>query len=132
MYLSDHKVAVTPLDRGIRLAGTMEFGAENIEVDHRRAAGVAAAMRAYFPNWPVRAPRPWSGLRPMTPDGLPVIGHLPTRAPIYVAAGHAMLGITLGPITGQLLSRQILTGEPDPLLAPFAPDRFRPVRFRRA
>ncbi|GAB3394941.1 FAD-dependent oxidoreductase [Amycolatopsis echigonensis] len=131
VYLSDHKVAVTPLDQGIRIAGTMEFGAENNKVDHRRAAGVAAAMRAYFPGWPVRAPRPWTGLRPLTPDGLPVIGRLPTRAPIYVAAGHAMLGITLGPITGKLLSRQILTGEIQPLLAPFALDRFRSARSKR-
>ncbi|WP_418058825.1 NAD(P)/FAD-dependent oxidoreductase [Pimelobacter simplex] len=129
VYLSDHKVAVTPLDRGIRLAGTMEFGAEDLRVDERRAAAIPAAMAHYFPTWPASRPRPWTGLRPMTSDGLPVIGRV-SPAPVYVAAGHAMLGVTLGPLTGKLLSESILTGTEPALLRPFGLDRFRVLPHR--
>jgi D-amino-acid dehydrogenase len=125
VYLTDHKVAVTPLDGGLRVSGTMEFGSEDGTVDSRRAAGIAGAMSAYFSPWAAQPPRPWSGLRPMSPDGLPLIGRLPTRAEVHVATGHAMLGVTLGPVTGSLLSSLILDGVRSPLLEPFEPARFR-------
>jgi D-amino-acid dehydrogenase len=131
VYLTDHKVAVTPMDRGLRISGTMEFGSENRTVDSRRAAGIARAMPSYFSPWDAELPQPWSGLRPMSPDGLPVIGRLPTRSPVYVATGHAMLGITLGPVTGSLLSSLVLDGVESPLLAPFRPARFLGRRARR-
>ncbi|MDQ2874903.1 MAG: FAD-dependent oxidoreductase, partial [Actinomycetota bacterium] len=64
----------------------------------------------------------WVGARPCTPDGLPVIGA--ARAPrVFVAGGHGMWGITLGPATGQLLARSVATGRPVPELAPFSPLR---------
>jgi D-amino-acid dehydrogenase len=131
VYLTDHKVAVTPLHSGLRIAGTMEFGSENRTVDSRRAAGIARAMPAYFSPWDAQLPQPWSGLRPMSPDGLPLIGRLPTRSAVYVATGHAMLGITLGPVTGSLLSSLVLDGIDSPLLEPFRPSRFLGRRARR-
>jgi D-amino-acid dehydrogenase len=131
VYLTDHKVAVTPLHRGLRIAGTMEFGSENGSIDTRRAAGVARAMPAYFSPWDAPLPQPWCGLRPMSPDGLPVIGRLPTRSAVYAATGHAMLGITLGPVTGSLLSAQVLDGVSSPVLEPFQPARFLGRRARR-
>ena len=64
----------------------------------------------------------WVGSRPVTPDGLPLAGA--TAVPgVYVAGGHGMWGIALGPATGRLLARQIVTGEIDPVLAPFDPLR---------
>jgi len=64
----------------------------------------------------------WVGARPVTPDGLPLVGA--TRAPgVYVAGGHGMWGIVLGPATGKLLAEQIVTGRRDPVLAPFDPLR---------
>jgi D-amino-acid dehydrogenase len=125
LYLSDHKVAATPLTSGLRLAGTMEFGSDDLAVDERRSSGILRAASHYFESWsPPPAPVAWSGLRPMTPDGLPMIGRIPGTAPIYVAAGHAMLGITLGPVTGSLIGSLIADGAAAPELAPFAPDRF--------
>lgn len=62
------------------------------------------------------------GPRPVTPDGLPLIGA--TRTPgVYAAGGHGMWGVTLGPVTGQLLARQIRTGATPPELEPFDPCR---------
>jgi D-amino-acid dehydrogenase len=130
VYLTDHKVAVTPLHNGLRIAGTMEFGAENGAIDARRASGVANAMPAYFSPWDAPVPKPWTGLRPMSPDGLPVIGRLPTRSAVYAATGHAMLGVTLGPVTGSLLSSLVLDGAHSPVLDPFSPARFLRRRAR--
>lgn len=124
LYLSDHKVAVTPLSWGTRVAGTMEFGAENTRIDHSRASAVARAIAAYVPSWADPTPVPWAGLRPMTPDGLPLIGPLPGHPNVTIASGHAMLGVTLGPLTGQLVSRSIAGHQPPDLIAPFDPARF--------
>ena len=66
----------------------------------------------------------WCGLRPCTPDGLPIVGPLPTREGVFVATGHAMLGLTLGPITGQLVAEWILDGEPSIDLDAMRVDRF--------
>lgn len=64
----------------------------------------------------------WVGSRPVTPDGLPLVGATPADG-VYVAGGHGMWGIVLGPATGRLLAKQIVTGEIDRVLAPFDPLR---------
>jgi D-amino-acid dehydrogenase len=70
-------------------------------------------------------------LRPCTPDGLPVIGR-PARAPgLILATGHAMKGISLAPVTGRLVSELVAGEPPSHDLAPFSPDRFRPLLRRR-
>ena len=64
----------------------------------------------------------WVGSRPVTPDGLPLIGR--TQVPnVYTCGGHGMWGVVLGPISGKLLATQIATGETDPILTPFDPLR---------
>ncbi|GAA2353240.1 hypothetical protein SVIO_000940 [Streptomyces violaceusniger] len=62
----------------------------------------------------------------MTPDGLPAIGPVPGYDNVLVAAGHAMLGITLAPVTGHLVQRMLLDGTVPPEVEPFLPDRFTP------
>jgi glycine oxidase len=66
----------------------------------------------------------WAGLRPGSPDGLPVIGRLPGWDNVYVATGHFRNGILLAPITGRLVSRLVLEGRADTDLRPFDPGRF--------
>ncbi|MGW5449504.1 NAD(P)/FAD-dependent oxidoreductase [Streptomyces asiaticus] len=125
-YLSEAKVAVTPLTSGIRLAGTMEFTGLDENVDTVRAGAIADSAGRYFRTWDTTAARPraWAGLRPMTPDGLPAIGPVPGYDNVLVAAGHAMLGITLAPVTGHLVQRMLLDGTVPPEVEPFLPDRF--------
>ena len=73
----------------------------------------------------------WCGLRPCTPDGMPVIGRAPGVDDLVLATGHAMKGVSLAPVTAQLVA-ELVAGEPPGYdLAPFRPERFRPV-LRRA
>ena len=65
----------------------------------------------------------WAGLRPLTSDGLPLIGRAPRDAKVFVATGHGMLGITLAPATAALLAPFVLEGRSDPVLEPFDPAR---------
>lgn len=125
--LSEVKVAVTPLDGRLRLAGTMEFGGLDETVDARRVAGIRRGPTAYFRGWSPDAPMSAAraGMRPVTPDGLPVIGRLGRLANAYVATGHGMLGVTLAPGTAAALTELVVHGRTPPVLEPFAASRFR-------
>ena len=124
--LSDAKVAVTPLSRNLRLAGTMEFGGLDEELNQIRIGAILAAPSRYFRDWtpPATPVTPRAGIRPMTPDGLPIIGHLGPLTNTYVSTGHGMQGITLGPGSAAALSRLVLRDELPDVLLPFSPARF--------
>lgn len=112
LYLAEAKVAVTPLNNKIRIAGTMGFGGINERISKVRAQGLLTSLPKYFNNWPTlpSQPEPWTGLRPMTPDGLPIIGPSRKRKDVLIATGHAMLGVSLAPPTGKLIA-EIATGD---------------------
>ncbi|MDD9205289.1 FAD-dependent oxidoreductase, partial [Georgenia sp. 10Sc9-8] len=92
-------------------------------LDPRRVAAMVKAARPLLPVADLDDRRDeWVGSRPVTPDGVPLIG--PTRSPRVVAAGgHGMWGVTLGPLTGQLVSELVTTGRLPSELAPFDPLR---------
>lgn len=126
LYLYEAKVGVTPLEGAVRFAGTMEFSGINDTIDTSRIGAIADAGERYLTSWPasvVGAER-WTGMRPMTPDGLPVIGNLHPLDNAFIASGHAMLGMTLGPATGYAVSDMIATGRAPDVLRCFDPDRF--------
>jgi D-amino-acid dehydrogenase len=126
--LCDARVAVTPLDGTLRLAGTMEFAGLDTTINAVRVRAIEQAPSRYFTKWhPERVQRaaPWAGARPMTPDGLPIIGMFPSLTNAWVATGHGMLGVTLGPATGRALAEAMGTGTLPGVLAPFDPNRFR-------
>jgi D-amino-acid dehydrogenase len=126
VMLSEAHCAVTPLDGGTRVAGTMEFGRLDEKISRVRLRAVAEAPGRYFRGWDPDAPHliPSAGLRPMMPDGIACIGRLAPYDCVYVATGHAMLGLTLAPRTSTLLADMIL-GAGDPAeLRPFSPGRF--------
>jgi D-amino-acid dehydrogenase len=124
--LSDAKVALTPYGDRLRLAGTMEFAGLNENVNDIRVRAILRAPGLYLRNWqPPTAPlRPQAGMRPMTPDGLPVIGLLPGTANAYVSTGHGMLGVTLAAGSARALTELVIHGRRPPQLAPFDPARF--------
>lgn len=130
LTLEDARVAVTPLNGLLRLAGTMEFGSRDDAVNDVRVEAIREAARRSFRDWgdePIGERPPWAGSRPMTPDGLPVIGGLGTAKNAYVNSGHSMLGLTLAPASAKALTDIMFdrksTLSPD-LLARISPQRF--------
>ena len=125
--LSEAHVSVTPMGSALRIGGTMELAGLDRSVSERRTQAIAAAAARYFPALraqDIAQVRPWAGLRPCSPDGLPYIGRFAPYSNLCMAAGHAMLGISLAPITGQLVS-QVLAGEqPRIALEPLSPRRY--------
>ena len=124
VHLGDAHVAVTPLDKHVRIAGTMAFDRDPDRFDPRRVAAIVAAARPYLSDvdWEARR-QEWVGPRPMTPDGLPALGFLPGSRRIVVAAGHNMLGLMLAPATGRLVAGLVDGAS--------APAEFDPVRISR-
>jgi D-amino-acid dehydrogenase len=110
----------------VRLAGVFELGHSDTTVSERRLAAMLRTVDPFFSGWRAsQAPREtvWAGLRPLTSDGLPLIGRSPRDPRVFLATGHGMLGITLAPATAALLTPLVLEGRADPALAPFDPER---------
>ncbi|WP_375424785.1 NAD(P)/FAD-dependent oxidoreductase [uncultured Friedmanniella sp.] len=125
--LSDAKVAVTPMARQLRLAGTMEFGGLDEDLNQVRVDAILRAPQAYFRDFPapsLDSLTPRAGIRPMTPDGMPIIGRLGELENAYVSTGHGMQGITLGPGSAMALTELVLHDHLRDVLAPFTPARF--------
>ena len=111
-------------DGVVRLSGTLELGARDLELSGRRLEAITAAARQALPSWQLPPePRDWAGMRSLTPDGLPFIGPVPGWDGIHLAAGHSTLGITLAPLTGELVADQLLDGRRGEPLAAFDPAR---------
>jgi D-amino-acid dehydrogenase len=124
-------VIATPLAGRLRLAGTLELSGLDLSVDRRRVDAVLRAGRRGVAGLDRRGVlEVWRGLRPCTPDGLPIVGRAGTLENLVLATGHGMMGLTLAPVTGRLVA-EILTGEePSHDLRPLRPQRFQPVLGR--
>lgn len=123
--LCEAKVAVSPMGESLRFGGTMEVAGLNRSVSDKRVSAIKKAAVNYFPNLDPTAldkPKPWVGLRPCSPDGIPYIGKTSTAKNLTVACGHGMLGLSLGPVTGELVKDAILGIEPSTDL--INPDRY--------
>jgi len=125
MLLVEKKVAVTPRSGSIRLAGTMELAGLDESITPRRVAAISRGARSFL-TLPenLNVTEIWRGLRPCTPDGLPIISRSPRHANLTVAAGHAMLGLTLATGTGKLVADLLTGNTPIVDLQPFRASRF--------
>lgn len=123
IYLPAVRVAITPLGERLRVAGMMEFRRPDAPLDPRRIKAIVESARPFLRGVDLEDRQDeWVGARPVTVDGMPLIGA--TDSPrVFVAGGHGMWGITLGPITGQLLAEQIATGVTPPELRTLDPRR---------
>ena len=93
---------------------------------HERVDALMRGGRQFLRNWPTEIPRDTvdSGLRPMTPDGMPIIGTMPGVRNLTISTGHQMLGLVLAPASADQLAELIVTGKTPPVLEPFSPTRF--------
>ena len=125
LYLGDAHVVLTPLGDRLRLGSTLELSGWDMRVRRQRVARLREGGERVM-GIPADAPveQLWRGPRPVTPDGLPAVGRVPRRERVIVAAGHCMLGLTLGPVTGRLVA-EIAGGRPTTLdVGPLAPGRW--------
>jgi D-amino-acid dehydrogenase len=125
--LCEARVAITPMNNQIRFGGTMEIGAVNDQINMRRVQGIVESIPEYMPGLQVQMPakeKVWYGFRPCSPDGLPYIGFSKQYNNLLIAGGHAMMGLSLGPITGHLIA-DLANGESTAMnIKAFDPGRF--------
>lgn len=105
--LTEMKVAVSPYGEHIRFGGTMEIAGTNQKININRVKGIFESINRYYPDFESKFPEEnkiWKGLRPCSPDGLPYIGFAPGYSNVLVNSGHSMMGVSLAPGSGKIIS----------------------------
>lgn len=122
---ADRKAFISPMEEGLRVAGTVEFGGLDAPPTPRRAALLLEDLRRAFPQARTAgAAGFWMGHRPCLPDSLPVLGPVARWPGLWCAFGHGHLGLTGSAPTGAAVARAMLGPAPNLDLAPFAVERF--------
>ena len=125
--LCEGKVAVTPMGTDLRFGGTMEIThVRDTKINQKRLQGIVETANSFYPEMNIQFPKKedqWFGFRPCSPDGLPYIGRSSKVSNALVATGHAMMGLSLGPATGTIIT-SIIDEEKSPVsIELFHPDR---------
>ncbi|MCM3766275.1 FAD-binding oxidoreductase [Neobacillus niacini] len=124
LYLGDSKVGLSPFHDAIRIGGTMELSGINTSMNTKRISSLEKSVSKYLKTSITGSKKVWVGMRPMTPDGLPILGPVPTFNNLYVASGHAMSGISMSLATGVIMANLIYDSQSPINLTPFSPERF--------
>ena len=124
MLLEEARVGITPWAGGFRVTGGLELSGREKGISRLGLQGVLRQARSFMPGLDYSGrPRIWRGHRPLTPDGLPVVGRMPGKGNVWVASGHANLGLTLGAASGSRVAGAMGGFGEEPIHA-LAPDRF--------
>ena len=121
--LCEARVAITPMNGSIRYGGTMELDKINSRVNMTRVKGIVESVPKYFPDLHPQLPEEknvWYGFRPSSPDGLPYIGRSAEKENLIIATGHGMMGLSLGPATGLLVSQIVAEQRTELKMEPYA------------
>jgi len=125
LHLAEARMAVTPLGDRLRFAGTLELSGIDTSINNRRVNAIRrGGLRYLAVDRPPEEIEVWSGLRPVAPDGMPYIGRHASVKNLVIATGHAMLGVSMGPVTGMVAADILAHQKPAFALEPFRPDRF--------
>ena len=125
--LAEAKVAITPMGCEFRIGGTLELGGKQNIVNKSRVEGILSGFHSYYDymgELEVEENNIWIGHRPCTPDGLPYIGRSKNINNLIIASGHGMLGLSLGPGTGKIVSQIVTNEEHEMDISLFTPERF--------
>lgn len=125
--LNEARIAMTPMGSTLRFAGTLQLAGLDASIDPRRVQALIGAIPQYYPEFTPHdfdGVQPWSGLRPCSPDGLPYIGRTRGYQNVFVASGHAMMGLSLAPATGLVVSELLAGRRPSAPTERFDADRF--------
>lgn len=125
LLLDEARVAVTPFSDSLRLAGTLELSGMDRTIDRSRLEAILTQTYRYLPKLGgMEVKEIWPGLRPCTPDGLPVLGRLRPHTNVFIAGGHGTKGMLLGPVTGKYMSRMLAGDSIGMMERSLRPDRF--------
>ncbi len=125
--LIEARTAMTPIDRWLRIGGTMELSGHSDNILPKRVTAIYDSVKKYFPSLNISQPEPekaWFGYRPVTPDGLPYIGKHKKFSNLMFAGGHAMLGVSAAAATGKLANEIIGNRATSIDIFAFEPGRF--------
>jgi D-amino-acid dehydrogenase len=125
--LVDGRCAITPWGKRLRIGGTMELSGINDKVLIKRMQGIYDSAKDFYPGLQIDFPpagKIWNGLRPVTPDGLPYLGKTLQYQNVFIAGGHAMLGISQATGTGLLISQLLQNAKTEIDISAFALNRF--------
>ena len=120
---TERKFIATPMDEGVRFAGTVEIAGLNAAPDYRRADVLLKQGKDMFPGLKGGEVTRWMGHRPCIPDSVPVVSRSSKHRNVTFAFGHGHIGLTLAPVTAEMVEACI-AGRAHPLLAFTRPDRF--------
>lgn len=123
MMMMTGKFAVTPMEMGLRCAGTVEFGGTQAGPSKKPTELIRHFIKEAFDDFTCAETEEWMGFRPSTPDSLPMIGEAGIGG-VYAAFGHQHVGLTGGPKTGRLVADMISGRHPNMDLRPYDPRRF--------
>lgn len=125
MIFEEHRVAITPMHSGYRIGSTMEFAGYDTSLNEARLSLLTNGAKHYLRE-PLCEPvqEKWYGWRPMSADGVPLIGQLPKFKNAWLAAGHSMLGLSMGAGTGKLIAELVTGTTPHIDPQPYRVDRF--------
>jgi len=125
--LVEARTAMTPIDRWLRIGGTMELSGHSDNILPKRVTAIYDSVKKYFPSLNISRPEPekaWYGYRPVTPDGLPYIGKDRKISNLMFAGGHAMLGVSAAAATGKLIEEILGHKKTSIDISAFEPGRF--------
>jgi len=127
MICTERRIAVTPMGDTLRFGGTMELSGINHDVRLERVQQIIDSVPLYFPELTAAdfsGIQPWHGLRPVAPDGMPYVGRFNRYRNLTAACGHAMLGVTMAPISGLLVAEILAGRKPSVALQMLDPNRY--------
>lgn len=124
VYSTERGFVCTPLENGLRIAGTVELGGLDAPPNWRRAERLYENASRWFPGLDRREESRWMGFRPSMPDSVPVIGPAPHHKNAFFVFGHGHCGLSLAARTGELMAALFAGRDPGIDMAPYAADRF--------
>ncbi|TPM40509.1 FAD-binding oxidoreductase [Mesorhizobium sp. B2-3-4] len=124
LQMKNRGFALSPMEHGLRLAGTVEIAGLEAAPDERRSEILLSHARALFPDLKGGEPTMWMGYRPSLPDSVPAIGQAERHRSLYIATGHGHTGMIGGGSTGRLLAELVTGSQPHIDPAPYSPARF--------
>jgi D-amino-acid dehydrogenase len=125
MLLMEAKVGVTPMGPVFRFAGTLELAGMDFSINERRVAAIRRGASEFLEGTDsLELLETWRGMRPCTPDGLPIVGRPAPLENLVLATGHAMIGLSLGPITGKIVADLVERKSPEIDVSTLSPSRF--------